>query len=60
MTRRTRTAENSELIGVRKPPQDRVLTRRPEILNRAAEYRIEKGVCMHHVEIERHQFAIEM
>src|SRR4029450_4162493 len=51
---------SSELIGVRKPPQDGVLTRRTEIFNRAPEYRIEKRICVHHVEVERDQFAIEM
>src|SRR4029450_18555 len=51
---------SSELIGVRKPPQDGVVTCRPKIFNRAAEYRIEKRICVHHVEVERDQFAIEM
>src|SRR4029434_1969560 len=51
---------SSELISVRKPQQYRVLTRRPEIFNRAPEYRIEKRICVHHVEVERDQFAIEM
>ena len=51
---------SSKLIGIWKSLQDGVLTRRPEIFNRAPEYRIEKRICVHHVEVERDQFAIEM
>src|SRR6266550_5487307 len=51
---------SSKLIGVRESPQDGVLTRRSKILDRAPEYRIEKCICVHHVEVERDQFAIEM
>src|SRR6266480_5209044 len=43
---------SSELISVRKAPQHRVVTRRPEIFNCVAEYRIEKRICVHHVEVE--------
>jgi hypothetical protein len=49
-----------QFVRIRKPPQDRVLTRRSKIFNRAPEYRIEKRICVHHVEVERDQFAIEM
>src|SRR4030095_8478313 len=50
----------SELISVRKPPQDGGVTRRPEIFDRAAKYRIQKRICVHHVEVEGHELAIQV
>src|SRR5215813_3218311 len=50
----------SKLIGVRKPLQNRILTSGAEIFNQAAKDRLEQRICVHHVQIERHELAIQM
>src|SRR4030095_2488313 len=50
----------SELIGVRKPLQNRIVTRRAEIFDETAKNRVEQRICVHDVEIERHKLTIQM
>ena len=44
----------SELVGVWKALQNRIVARRTQIFDQAAKDWIEQGICVQHVQIERH------
>ncbi len=50
----------SELIGVGKSLQNRVMTCGAEIFQYAPKYWIQQNACVSHIKIERHQLAIQM
>src|SRR5437870_660563 len=63
MTRDRPTGEQLvalKLIRVRKSLENRVMPRRSEIFDYATKCRIQQSAGMPHIEVERHQFAIEM
>src|ERR1700751_4618580 len=49
-----------KFISIRKPFQNGFVPRRPEIFDNATKYWIEQGAGMPPIQIERHQFAIQM
>jgi hypothetical protein len=50
----------SKLIGVWKAPQNGIVASGFEVLQSSPKYWVEEPVCMQHIEIERHELAIEM
>src|SRR4030095_15683878 len=49
-----------KFIRVRKPLQNRIVHRWPEIFEHAPKDRIQERICMRNVQVKRHQFAIQM
>src|SRR5215831_15949740 len=51
---------SSELIGIRKSPQNRIVPRRTEIFDNATKYWIEQSAGVPHVKVERDELMIQM
>src|SRR5262249_32522820 len=50
----------SKLVRVRKALQDGIMPRRTEVFDHSTKDRIQEGIRVHDVQVERHQLAIQM